>query len=118
MPQVVAQRPMATSTWQLETISITAASTGITSWFFANHVFSNAAEAAVMLEASETDITAQMAKYKVSPPLPPKMCCKQHVADHRMTYLLVSYTIGQPTSGLPIQCIAEVLTFASTAILG
>jgi hypothetical protein len=60
----------ASSSWRLETVAVTALSTGVTTWFYADRGFESASGAG-SLEAAEVggsavDVRAQLQAYKVS----------------------------------------------------
>jgi hypothetical protein len=57
------------SSWHLDTIAVTAQSTGVTTWFYAGRWFDAAAGLEAVLLGSLQDVRQQLAQYKVGEPL-------------------------------------------------
>lgn len=64
-PQVVCELAGAGASWHLETVAVTAQSTGVTTWFYAGRWFDAATGLEADLLGSPTDVRQQLAQYKV-----------------------------------------------------
>jgi len=51
--------------WHLDTIAVTAQSTGVTTWFYAGRWFDAAAGCEAVLHGSSSDTRGQLVQYKV-----------------------------------------------------
>jgi hypothetical protein len=54
--------------WHLNTIAVTAQSTGVTTWFCAGRWFDAAAGLEALLQGNPKDVREQLARYKVRVP--------------------------------------------------
>lgn len=60
--------PSGSGSWHLDTIAVTAQSTGVTTWFYAGRWFDAAAGVEALLQGSPKDAREQLAQYKVCVP--------------------------------------------------
>jgi len=51
--------------WHLDTVAVTARTSGVTTWFLANRWLDKQTGLEVTLEASDTDLRGQLVKYQV-----------------------------------------------------
>jgi hypothetical protein len=54
--------------WHLDTVAVTAQSTGVTTWFYAGRWFDAAAGLEALLQGNPKDVREQLARYKVRVP--------------------------------------------------